>query len=384
MNTYIWEESEANRGANNIISCLYKDLCETGVVQIGDEEKEGGLGHLVIAADNCSGQNKNKAMIRFCMWLVEAGYAKKVTLLFLIKGHTKNECDKSFNLLKKGTKGEDLWTDVQLDAAYRKGNEEYITLERVTHESMFDWTTGLEKVYAEPPSGTTLSNHVFTFGGVDDDVEGGITSTTYRRKLYCGAETEHSKDLLPSRVRLQMQHSDDAKEARRQTIRNLPDNLRSLPAPGLSAIKANECVKKLGPLAPEEYQPYYLNRMTPKLQEEFDKTKTEKNKKKKDKEQNKKREIEEANATDTQLTSSNEPSRQDDVRVQHPDGRNQYAAHLLEMDNFQIVHSDGRREALTFTTANQFRASSNEPNSQDDVRVVHPTLATLPNGRCRL
>ena len=80
-----------------------------------------------------------------------------------------------------GTKGEDLWTDVQLDAAYTKNNEEYITLERVTHESMFDWTTGLEKVYDEPPSGTTLSNHVFTFGGVGDVVdaeEDAITSTT--------------------------------------------------------------------------------------------------------------------------------------------------------------------------------------------------------------
>ena len=95
------------------------------------------------------------------------------------------------------------------------------------------------------------------------------------------------------------------------------------------------------------------------------------------------RQIEEANLTDTQLTSSNEPSRQDDVRVQHPDGRNQYAAHLLEIDNFQIVHSDGRREALTFTTADQF-TSSNEPNSQDDVRVEHLSLQTLPNGRCRL
>ena len=35
------------------------------------------LKHLVIAADNSSGQNKNKAMLKFCMWLVEAGYSRR-------------------------------------------------------------------------------------------------------------------------------------------------------------------------------------------------------------------------------------------------------------------------------------------------------------------
>ena len=73
-----------------------------------------------------SGQNKNKGMLEFCCWLVEAGYVKKVTLLFLIKGHTKNDADRKFNLLKRGQDGEDIWTDVELDVALTKKNKEFI------------------------------------------------------------------------------------------------------------------------------------------------------------------------------------------------------------------------------------------------------------------
>ena len=89
MNVYIWEEGTADRGADNIISCLYHDLVSRNIIV---ESVDTPLKHLVIAADNCSGQNKNKAMLMFCMWLVEAGYVDEVTLLFLVKGHTKNDC----------------------------------------------------------------------------------------------------------------------------------------------------------------------------------------------------------------------------------------------------------------------------------------------------
>ena len=69
MNACIWEAYVANRGANNSISCLYLDLvCRLVIVNIGRPLK-----HLAVTADNCSEQNKNKAMLKFCTWLVEAG-----------------------------------------------------------------------------------------------------------------------------------------------------------------------------------------------------------------------------------------------------------------------------------------------------------------------
>ena len=60
MNVYIWGEETANRGADNMMK------------------------HLVVIADNCPGQNKNFCVLKFCCWLVEAGWAGEVTLIFLI------------------------------------------------------------------------------------------------------------------------------------------------------------------------------------------------------------------------------------------------------------------------------------------------------------
>ena len=85
MNTYIWEEFVANRGADTIISCLYLDLvCH---VVIGNTGRL--LKHLAVVAENCGGQNKNTEMLKFFTWLVETGWVENMTLLFLVKGHTK-------------------------------------------------------------------------------------------------------------------------------------------------------------------------------------------------------------------------------------------------------------------------------------------------------
>ena len=57
----------------------------------------------------------------------------EVTLLFLVKGHTKNDCDKMFNNLKQGTRGENIWTADDLDDCYVKNNKEFITLYRAAY-----------------------------------------------------------------------------------------------------------------------------------------------------------------------------------------------------------------------------------------------------------
>ena len=105
MNVYIWGEGTANQGGDNIVSCLYWDLVMQGIIG-GTKVKR-----LVINTDNCSGQNKNFCVLKFCVWLVEAGWAGEVVLHFLIKGHTKNECDSKFNTLKRGTYGINIFTE---------------------------------------------------------------------------------------------------------------------------------------------------------------------------------------------------------------------------------------------------------------------------------
>lgn len=108
MNAYVWRESEGARGMANIASCLFLDFKRKGFFS------NPQFGPLVILADNCGGQNKNKVIIRLAMWLVEAGIFPKVIIHFFVVGHTKNDCDRMFNALKRDYNRCDTTTYPQL------------------------------------------------------------------------------------------------------------------------------------------------------------------------------------------------------------------------------------------------------------------------------
>ena len=76
MRCYTWLEGEADRGANNICSCLLKDFKCRGFLD------QTNYGSLTIIADNCGGQNKNKHVVRLLMWLVEMHYFPQINLFF--------------------------------------------------------------------------------------------------------------------------------------------------------------------------------------------------------------------------------------------------------------------------------------------------------------
>jgi hypothetical protein len=85
---YVYNESVAGCGGNNVASLLIKDLHNSGLM----DRTKGPGGHLVAALDNCPGQNKNNHVLKtLCAWLVEKEYCLKVTVVFLMKGHTKAE-----------------------------------------------------------------------------------------------------------------------------------------------------------------------------------------------------------------------------------------------------------------------------------------------------
>ena len=94
MNAYIWRDFEGDRGQNNMTSCLLIDL------KIREWLSKPNHGKLTYIADNCRGKNKIMWVMIFLMWLVEAKIFPKVTLLFLVKGHTKNSTNRMFRLMK--------------------------------------------------------------------------------------------------------------------------------------------------------------------------------------------------------------------------------------------------------------------------------------------
>ena len=132
MNCYIWGEGVAGSGAIEICSCFYHELKGCGYFEEGVV-----VGHIIIVADNCGGQNKNKTIVRFSNWIHECGVAKKVTLLFLIKGHTKNICDRMFNFVKHEYHDTNIYSEDVLDASFGKHSQ--ITLWQLKAEEFFDF-----------------------------------------------------------------------------------------------------------------------------------------------------------------------------------------------------------------------------------------------------
>jgi hypothetical protein len=96
---YVYAAGVAGCGGNNVASLLIKNLHDAGLLDL----TKGPGGHLIAAFDNCPGQNKNNYVLKIlCAWFIEKGFFSKVSVVFLIVGHTKNPyCDHLFNALKR-------------------------------------------------------------------------------------------------------------------------------------------------------------------------------------------------------------------------------------------------------------------------------------------
>ena len=64
---------------------------------------------LNVIMDNCGVRNKNNTVIRLGAYLQELGWFQDVNLIFLVKGHTKNEADCHFNLMKQDWRKRDVY-----------------------------------------------------------------------------------------------------------------------------------------------------------------------------------------------------------------------------------------------------------------------------------
>ena len=94
---YLYDESSAKKGANNVVTILLYHIITFVVDNFWYSQN---IGELNVIMDNCGGQNKNGTVIKMAAYFVERGWFNKVNLIFLVKGHTKNSGNQMFNLLK--------------------------------------------------------------------------------------------------------------------------------------------------------------------------------------------------------------------------------------------------------------------------------------------
>ena len=147
-------EDEAKKGGNNVASLIYRQLFYDGFLQ--DDKKH--IKELNFVFDNCGGQNKNRMVLRMLLYLVRRKVCDTARAIFLIKGHTKNDCDRMFNLMKKEYRKKNSYTPKDVLENLNQHKDVTVLRARVNHfcnwDKFFDqYMNKTEKV---------KKNHIFT------------------------------------------------------------------------------------------------------------------------------------------------------------------------------------------------------------------------------
>ena len=226
-------EGVGKKGGNNVASLLWNKF-KMERYQEKCEQNEGPLLEYNIVMDNCGGQNKNRMVVRFLMMLTEIGFFKTCRMVFLVRGHTKNPCDRTFALLKKNFHYKNIYTKKQV---YDNLNSnEHVEAVHVDSSVFYDFDGRLNPYYKALTAGSVNRSHIFKF--------------------------QHNKpgvlelqDNTSAPIRSQdMKKGSWNIEERKRLLREVLTSLNPITPPGVKAIKQLELWKKWRPLVPEEYQ----------------------------------------------------------------------------------------------------------------------------------
>ncbi len=138
MICYTYDEREAGKGANEVISFVHNFLCTRTIK----------TPNIRIHADNCRGQNKNKYVMWYFLWLAATGRVKHVEFKFMIKGHTQFIVDSNIGHIKRELKGSDVFCLEHWEQVINRSA--VINKARVVNgNDVYDWKRGLEPYFKE-------------------------------------------------------------------------------------------------------------------------------------------------------------------------------------------------------------------------------------------
>ena len=133
LTALLYTEDVGKKGGNNVASLIWLNLKRLGVVGTLEPFKE-----INIVMDNCGGQNKNRMVLRLLHYLVKKKIAVDARIIFLVRGHTKNDCDRLFNTMKKEYRKSNVYTPVDLEGSIKHDLVDTVT---VDHTAFRDWDT---------------------------------------------------------------------------------------------------------------------------------------------------------------------------------------------------------------------------------------------------
>jgi hypothetical protein len=232
MDAFIWREFEGDRGANNIVSCLVKFFKMKIFFSAPNYDE------LTLIADNCGGQNKNRVMIRFITWLAEIRVFPKITLHFLVKGHTKNSADRCFNLLKHTYRNSNIYTYDELYDVLNRN--QYVNVIKMEPNEFQDHDSWQDTMYRATDSGVKQT-HVFTVYASNPG------------RLYKQDHAEAAirfDELLPTKRNKKAKVYSRQERNERLAMERVFNELQAIDPTPLRPIKQVELWQKWGPLLP--------------------------------------------------------------------------------------------------------------------------------------
>jgi hypothetical protein len=144
---YTYDEREAGKGANEVISCLHHFLATRTI----------RTPHIRIHADNCGGQNKNTYVMWYLLWLAATGRVKRVEFKCMIKGHTHFSVDGGIGHLKQELRRSDVFCLEHWAAVINRAATGY-EANIIDASVIYDWKTALA-AYFKPLDGIRAFQH---------------------------------------------------------------------------------------------------------------------------------------------------------------------------------------------------------------------------------
>jgi hypothetical protein len=175
--------------------------------------------------DNCAGQNKNRMVYRMLFFMVKLKVCHVARAIFLIKGHTKNDCDRMFNLMKYDYRKVNCYSPPELIEIVNRHPQ--VSAVPMNPAEFKDWDA-LENKMIDKMDGVK-KNHIFTVEADD--------SNTMMIQEFAGAPI----------TRKVLVHKDF-----RDVEWGPLFDLQKLSPPGLPDIKWNELYSKWGQFVPQD------------------------------------------------------------------------------------------------------------------------------------
>jgi len=214
----IGADGKNSHGPNSVVSLLHHYFATYGM---GEQESH-------MHADNCSGQNKNKTMCAYLAWRVIVGLHNKISLHFMLTGHTRCLVDGCFGLFKQKFRRSDCYSFSQLEQVVNSSAQTNVA--HVLRSSPVEWRCwdSFFVNYFKPIKGIRELHHL---------------------------EFDRSK---PGVVSVRKSLSDEPQDV--QILATTKEALLAaglpaiLPAAGLSAARMEYLYKSIRPHVPAEFQ----------------------------------------------------------------------------------------------------------------------------------